>query len=164
MQVTMVTRQWHTHTKHSSTDPKTMQVTMVTRQWHTHTKHSSTDLKTRMWQLSERVMMTCLERRSVVEEESNTGMTSSDDCSCPCSRSSRRCTSYSSEPDVTQYSKFSSFSMRPEDWCINPTTFCSSEPDVTQGKVKIITLFYEARRLVYKPYHLLLLWIWCNSQ
>ena len=91
----------YTETKYTSTDLKTMQVTMVTRHWHTNTKHSCTDLKTRMWQLSERVMMTCLERRSVVEEESNTGMTSSDDCSCPCSRSSRRCTSNSSEPDVT---------------------------------------------------------------
>ena len=41
--------------------------------------------------------------------------------------------------------------MRPDDWCVNPTTFCSSEPDVTHGKDKIVILLYKARWLVFKP-------------
>ena len=43
--------------------------------------------------------------------------------------------------------------MRPDDWCVNPTTFYSSEPDVTYSKDKIIILLilYNARWLVFKP-------------
>ena len=42
--------------------------------------------------------------------------------------------------------------MRLDDWCVNPTTFCSSEPDVTYSKDKIIILLilYNARWLVFK--------------